>query len=70
MSSFIVRPEETNSFGLVKELKKRAETFRKLDAEPRDNSVMLISEETLALARKFYSLIEELYEIGQKLNSD
>ena len=57
-----------NSWELVQELKKRAETFRRLDAEPRDG-VMLISEETLALARKFYTLVEELYEMAYKINS-
>ncbi len=59
---------EMNSWELVRELKKRADTFRKLDAECKDET-MLISQEMLALSRKFYTLVEELYEIGRQLNS-
>ena len=55
-----------NSWELVQELKRKAEIFRKLDAEAKDE-VMLISEETLALSRKFYTLVEELYEIGRDI---
>ena len=60
-----------NSWQLAKELKKRAEIFRKLDAETKNsNETMLISKEILTLSRKFYTLVEELYEIGRQIKEE